>query len=251
MISTTASVDIMSGGRLVCALALGYRDVENEALGSPPRQRVGRFNEALQIVTGLWSGESFRFDGRYYQIPECQGTLLPVQRPHPPFWIAANNDPAIKRAARLADSWLISPHSRLSVVKRQMDIFRAARAAAGQPFPTTVPIRRDAFVAPTQSEAREHAERYLGDKYETYRQWGQDRALPADDRFSEDFAELSDDRFLIGTPEKVRDDLARYQDEVGITDVVLRLDPAGMPLDLVERSLRLFGEKVLPAFATS
>jgi alkanesulfonate monooxygenase SsuD/methylene tetrahydromethanopterin reductase-like flavin-dependent oxidoreductase (luciferase family) len=59
--------------------------------------------------------------------------------------------------------------------------------------------------------------------------------LPADDRFSESFAELSDDRLLIGTPERIRDDLARYRDEVGITDVVLRL----------------FGEKVLPAVATN
>jgi len=246
-----ASIDILSVGRLVCALALGYRDLENEALGSPARQRVGRFNEALQIVKGLWSGETFRFDGRYYRIPECQGTLLPVQRPCPPFWIAANNDPAIERAARIADAWLISPHSRLAVVKRQMEVFRAARAAAGRSFPAAVPIRRDAYVAPTESEAREHAERYFGDKYETYRQWGQERALPADDRFSGSFAELSDDRLLIGTPERIRDDLARYRDEVGITDVVLRLDPAGMPLDLVERSLRLFGEKVLPAVATN
>jgi|GEM_PF-4079490 len=55
----------------------------------------------------------------------------------------------------------------------------------------------------------------------------------------------------VGRPEQARDELERYRAEVGVTDVLLRLDPAGMPLDLIERSLRLFGEKVLPALATT
>ena len=246
-----ASLDIISDGRLDVALALGYRDIENDALGSPARQRVGRFNEGLQILKGLWSGEPFHFDGRYHHVPECQSLLLPVQRPHPPLWIAANNDRAIERAAQHGDAWLIAPHSPLSVVKRQMAVFQAARTAADLPFPTVIPIRRDAYVAPTVEEAHEHAERYLGARYETYRQWGQDRALPTEDRFSEDFSELSSDRFLIGTPEQVRADLERYRSAIGVTDVILRLDPADMPLELVERSLRLFGNEVLPAFASA
>lgn len=52
-----ATLDVISGGRLIVGVGLGYRDAENEALGLNPRHRVGQFVEALQVVERLWSGE--------------------------------------------------------------------------------------------------------------------------------------------------------------------------------------------------
>lgn len=245
-----ATLDILTGGRLVCGFGLGYRDLENEALGVPPQERVGRFEEALRVIEGLWRGGRFSFSGRYFRIPECEVTLLPVQRPRPPFWIAANSDQAIRRAARLGDAWMISPHSPIPVIKRQLEIYRRARAEAGLEPPAAVPIHRELYVAPTEREAWEQAERYIGPKYEAYRQWGQDRALPADDRFHEDFRMLARDRFIIGTPESVREQVERFRAELGITHLLIRSEPPGMPIELAERSLRLFGERVIPFFAS-
>lgn len=244
-----ATLDILTGGRLVCGFGLGYRDLENEALGSPPEERVGRFEEALRVIEGLWRGGRFSFSGRYFRVPECEATLLPVQRPRPPFWIAANGDRAIRRAARLGDAWIIAPHSPIPVIKRQLEVYRQARQAAGLGPPAAVPIHREVYVAPTEREAWEHAEKYIGPKYEAYRQWGQDRALPADDRFYEDFKTLAKDRFIIGTPESVREQVERFRAELGITHLLIRSEPPGMPAELAERSLRLLGEKVIPYLA--
>ncbi len=244
-----ATLDILSGGRLVCGFAMGYREIENQALGSPSNQRVGRFREALQVLDAMWRGEPFEFQGKYFRVPACRPTLLPIQRPRPPVWIAANSDGAVRRAARLGDTWAIAPHSPLPVVKRQLALYHDARSSVGLPPPPAVPIRREVYVAPTDEEAWEHAARYLGPKYETYRRWGQDRVLPTDDQFSEDFAELARDRFIIGSPARVRAELEHYQSELGVTDLMMTSDRAGMPIELAERSLSLFAEHVIPAFA--
>ncbi len=245
-----ATLDIISGGRLICGFALGYREVENIALGSPANERLGRFREALTILNGLWQPEPFHFEGRYFTVPEVTPTLLPVQRPRPPIWLAANSDGAVKRAARLGDAWAIAPHSPLPVLQRQLALYREARAAADLPAPERVPIRREVYVAPTSREAWEQAEQYLAPKYETYRQWGQDKVLPQDDEFSTDFASLARDRFIIGSPAEVRDELQRYETELGITDLMMTSDRAGMPYDLSVRSLQLFCDEVLPHMAT-
>ena len=241
-----ATLDTITGGQLVCGFAMGYREIENQALGSPASERVGRFREALKIVEGLWKGDVFKFEGRYFQVPECRPTLLPIQRPRPPIWIAANSDGAVRRAAELGDAWAIAPHSTLPVVKRQLELYKQSRIETHKAQPTSVPIRREVYVAPTAQEAWEQAAQYLGPKYDTYRRWGQDRVLPSDDRFSEDFSELAKDRFLIGSPDQVRDELARYEEELGITDLMMTSDRAGMPYELAVRNLRLFGEQVIP-----
>lgn len=246
-----ATLDILSGGNLVCGFALGYRDVENQALGSPAGERVARFRESLEILKRMWQGDPFEFTGDFYQVPSCQPTLLPVQRPGPPIWLAANSDAAVRRAARLGDAWAIAPHSTLTVVKRQLEIYQETRANAGLGAPSAVPIRREVYVAPTDEEAWEQAQTYLGPKYDTYRKWGQDRALPTDDQWSAEFTELAHDRFVIGSPETVREELERYESELGVTDLMMTSDRAGMPVELAERSLHLIGEEVLPKLQQS
>jgi alkanesulfonate monooxygenase SsuD/methylene tetrahydromethanopterin reductase-like flavin-dependent oxidoreductase (luciferase family) len=242
-----ATLDIITGGKLVVGVALGYRDIENEALGSPANERLGRFRESLDILNGLWKGEPFSYEGRYFRIPECQPTLIPIQRPRPPIWLAANSDGAVRRAARLGDAWAIAPHSPLPVLKRQMSLYKEERVQHGLAVPDVVPIRREVYVAPTHEEAWRQAAEYLGPKYATYRKWGQHTVLPEDDDFAEDFAALARERFIIGSPDEVIETLTRYRDELGVTDVMMTSDRAGMPYELSQRCVRLVGEKVIPA----
>jgi alkanesulfonate monooxygenase SsuD/methylene tetrahydromethanopterin reductase-like flavin-dependent oxidoreductase (luciferase family) len=246
-----ATLDIISGGNLICGFALGYREIENEALGSPSNERVSRFREALQILEKMWAGEPFSFEGAHFRVPSCMPTLLPVQRPRPQIWLAANSDGAVRRAARLGDAWAIAPHSTLTVVRRQLGVYREARAKAGLEPPTRIPIRREVIVAPTDSEAWEQAETYLAPKYNTYRRWGQHRVLPDDDEWVEDFGSLAQDRFIVGSPDSVVRELERYESELGVTDLMMTSDRAGMPFALAERSLRLFATEVLPALDRS
>ena len=74
--------------------------------------------------------------------------MKPVQKPCPPIWIGANADGAVKRAARMADSWFINPHQKMETIERQLDIFKAERERVGKPFPDELPLMREIFVAP-------------------------------------------------------------------------------------------------------
>src|SRR5271170_8198203 len=95
-----ASLDIMSEGRVVFGIGLGYREVEYEAFGVSLKDRVPRMLEALQLIKRLWTEEVVSFEGRFFRVHNATCTIRPVQQPHPPIWIAANADPAVVRTAR-------------------------------------------------------------------------------------------------------------------------------------------------------
>lgn len=244
-----ATLDVISGGRLIVGVGLGYRDAENTAFGLNPRQRVGRFVEALQVVERLWTGEPVSHRGTHFTLSDVRISMPPAQRPRPPIWLAANTDSGVRRAARLGDAWLMNPHTTGAALQRQLALFRDARRAAGRPAAREVPIIRECCVAPTAAEALAAGGAFLDAKYSAYRSWEQDRALPDDDQWSARFDELADDRFLLGDPVRVREEIERYRAQLGITTLIVRVQWPGMPQAEVLRSIRLLGEQVLPALA--
>lgn len=160
--------------------------------------------------------------------------------------MAANADAAVRRAALLSDGWAINPHGDFDTIRRQLNLFRTTRADAGLPPAETIGLGREIFCAPTRHEALAIARPYLGDKYDTYAEWGQDKALPGDESFCIPFETLAAERFIIGTPDDCTAMLHRWQHELGITDFVLRTNWFGMPYDTAHRSLRLIADHVIP-----
>src|SRR5215475_10042831 len=122
-----ASLDVIWRGNFVFGVGLGYRDVEFDAFKVPKGQRVRRFEQGLEIVKRLWTEDKVSVDTDVCTLSNVTLTCRPVQQPHPPIWIAANNDNAIRRAARLAETWFINPHATTATIKRQLDVFRAER----------------------------------------------------------------------------------------------------------------------------
>jgi len=96
-----ATLDVIADGRLIFGVGLGYRDVENQALGQDPRDRVARLVEGLEAVERLWSGEPVDYDGRHFKLRSARISMRPMQSPRPPIWLAANSDAGVRRAARL------------------------------------------------------------------------------------------------------------------------------------------------------
>ena len=85
------AIDLLSGGRLVFGAGLGSRPAEEfTAFGEDPdaRVRADRLDEGLEIVTGLWRGERFEFQGRHYQVAPTVFRPVPAQSPRPPVWVA-------------------------------------------------------------------------------------------------------------------------------------------------------------------
>jgi len=119
----------------------------------------------------------------------------------------------------------------------------------GRPPAAEVPLVKECYVAPETATAFAEAAAFLEAKYRVYRSWEQDRALPAGERWSPSFEELARDRFVIGDPVRVAEEIARYRERLGVTTLIVRLQWPGMGHAEVLRSIRLLGEKVLPRFA--
>ncbi|MBI3325993.1 MAG: LLM class flavin-dependent oxidoreductase, partial [Nitrospinae bacterium] len=240
------TLDVICEGRFICGVGLGYRDEEYEAFGVQRGERVARLVECLSVIKRLWTEEEVSHTGRFYQLTKARMLLKPVQRPHPPIWFAANNDGAVERAARLGDAWVINPHAKLSVLEHQIALYRKTLREAGKPFPAELPMIKELYVAPDRNTALLECRPFLETKYQAYAAWGQDKALPSEDRFDLAFEELVRDRFIIGDPDDCVRELRRYADALGVTHVIFRIQWPGMEQAKVLRTIKLLAEHVMP-----
>ena len=242
-----ATVDVMSGGRVIFGIALGYRDVEYLAFGTTQKERVRRFEENLEAITRLWTEDTVNMAGSHFTLEGASVGTKPVQKPHPPIWIGANADPAIRRAARLGDCWYVNPHNRIDTIVRQVEVYKRALDEYGKPFPREFPARREVFVARSREEAIRICAPYLGAKYAAYQQWGQGQAMPAGDNdLGVEFEELLRDRFLLGSPDEVADAILRLNRATGINHLIMSVQWPGMPQTLVLDELHMLAEEVFP-----
>ena len=243
-----ALLDVMSGGRAVLGIAIGYKPDEFALYGAELKRRGARFEEQLAIVKGLWAHESYSFAGKYYQV---EGRLepKPIARPHPPIWIGGWGDITLRRAATLADNWIPGPTAdlaRLLAGKRQ---FTANRRAAGLASdPVEWPLTRDVIIADTEREARDLAERHIMVSYRKEYAGGWKHPF-IDASIATDLDTVKKDRFLIGSPDQVIRDLHPFVEQYGMTHLICRLFFPGMPHRHIMRALELIAREVRPAFA--
>lgn len=243
---TVASLDIICRGNFIFGVGLGYRDVEFDAFRVPRGERVRRFEECLQLVKRLWTEENISYESDTCRLDGVTMTVRPVQRPHPPIWMAANNDRAVERSARLGDAWFVNPHARIETHLRQIDLYRAERERLGLAMPEELPMIKELFCGPDRASALAACEPFLGGKYGDYLRWGQDRAMPADETFDQSFHDLLEERFIIGSPEDCYEQLRPYHEQLGVNHLIIRTHWAGMPAETSLASMQLISDELLP-----
>jgi probable F420-dependent oxidoreductase len=103
-----ASLDQMSGGRVILGLGLGpvFADNYFRYFGTSRADAVRRFNEGLRVMKSLWTAVRTDFDGEFYQLANAGMEPKPVQKPHPPVWFGGQHPQALRRAARMADGYM-------------------------------------------------------------------------------------------------------------------------------------------------
>jgi probable F420-dependent oxidoreductase len=125
-----ASLDVLSGGRLRLGVGLGWNEPEYIALNENFKNRGRRIEEQIQVLRALWTQPLVQFKGRWHTIPDAGLNPLPIQQPIP-IWMGGTAEPAIHRAARLADGWMSnirSPQDAAPVVALlQQDLVRLGR----------------------------------------------------------------------------------------------------------------------------
>jgi probable F420-dependent oxidoreductase len=141
-----ATFDLLSGGRSILGIGVGWHEEEFALMGVPYRERGRRIEECLEILQALWAGDHVTYEGRHYRFRDLTIEPRPAQQPHPPIWIGggtqpsekvygqtvANIDPVLRRIARYADTWV--PHSSATpeMVRADWEKVQAFAAAHGR-----------------------------------------------------------------------------------------------------------------------
>jgi len=100
-----ASIDVLSKGRLLVGVGVGYVEGEFQALGIPYEERGPRMSEHIEVLREIWTHEKPAFDGQFTKFSGIQCRPLPVQDPHPPIIVGGMSPPALRRAVAQGDGW--------------------------------------------------------------------------------------------------------------------------------------------------
>lgn len=228
-----ATLDVISGGRLVLGIGAGGGEGDHNAYGLPypsTRERVAMMGEAVQVIRLLWSGERVSFEGEYYRLDNALCSPAPVQRPAPPILIGGSGERHLLRAAA-AHADITNMRADMSVAEHgaKRRVLDAHCEAVGRE-PSEVALSHNTHVFIGEDEAAvervlaEHAARH-GVSVEQFR------------------ASLSN--AIVGTPPQCMEQLRRYVD-YGIGWFFLLF-----PEPVSVGDLELFAEEVMPEFKSS
>ncbi|SHM73546.1 TIGR03619 family F420-dependent LLM class oxidoreductase [Cryptosporangium aurantiacum] len=127
-----ATLDVLSRGRLLAGLGLGWLPAEFAAAGVPFERRGARFEEYLRCLDAVWGPDPVAFEGEFYRIEPSTVLPKPVQRPRPPVLIGGDAPRALERAGRLADGWISRSTFDLTKLGPAVTTVRTAAEKAGR-----------------------------------------------------------------------------------------------------------------------
>jgi probable F420-dependent oxidoreductase len=104
-----ATLDVLSGGRFTLAVGAGYLKGEFAALGVDHSERNELFDEALDVLVAIWTGDDVSVEGRHFSARGVTAHPRPLTQPHPPIWIGGNSSQARQRVADRGDGWCPFP----------------------------------------------------------------------------------------------------------------------------------------------
>lgn len=127
-----ASLDVVSGGRVIAGFGNGWAEQEFAATGATKRGLGRRAEEFLTLIRRLWTDEVIEHHGEFYEVPAVRADPKPVQQPHPPILLGAVAEPALRRAGRLCDGWVSRSRTDLRTIGESVAVIRRAAEEAGR-----------------------------------------------------------------------------------------------------------------------
>jgi alkanesulfonate monooxygenase SsuD/methylene tetrahydromethanopterin reductase-like flavin-dependent oxidoreductase (luciferase family) len=212
-----ATLDAISHGRLTLGVAIGYREAELEAVGLTRKDRVPKLEESLALMKRLWSGEEVTFTGRYARVTKLRMGLTPVQQPHPPIVMGCQSERATARAARLTDGVFFGPQVGWGDIIKLIDVYRQARAEAGNPSPGMLGASRALLLGKDQADAARIGRAYLERTFANYRTWAMQESTMVPLALS--FDRPLQDWTVHGSTADCVETLLQARDEMGLTDI--------------------------------
>ncbi|MEX0729326.1 MAG: LLM class flavin-dependent oxidoreductase [Aquisalimonadaceae bacterium] len=234
-----AMADVLSGGRVFLGMGSGYLKHEFEGYGVNGAEKRERFDENLEIVTRLLSGERLTYEGKFNKIDAVRLNVLPVQQPYPPIAVAILRKEAAYHVGLKGHNMLCVPYGSLDSWDELPELtveFARGREEGGKP----VEPGDAAFVFHTHvAESDEAVRRAAAEPFDLYVR----TRLYAKRQTYDDI--LRSRLALFGTPEAVAEKLIELYD-LGMTHVITMHNFGHMPMEEIRNSMRLFAEEVMP-----
>jgi alkanesulfonate monooxygenase SsuD/methylene tetrahydromethanopterin reductase-like flavin-dependent oxidoreductase (luciferase family) len=258
-----AVLDVVSGGRLDVGIGRGGTLQDYETFQSDRADARARVEEGIALIQQSWSGAPFDFQGRFHSAQRVHVRPRPVQRPHPPLFIACNSEDSVRSAARLGLPTLSSFFVPVDELQRRHRLYRELAREAGRSPGEIEALEAQSWgmrvvhVAPSREEALRAIEApFMGyqQKMAVLRSDSAGGSVP--DSFDRSLLRLRSFQeylatgwTLLGTADEVREGLQQYLEATGYRRVLLLMALPGLDTALALRSMRLFAEKVAPAVA--
>jgi probable F420-dependent oxidoreductase len=213
-----ATLDVLSGGRVIFGVGAGGAPDEFQALGVPSHLRGRLTDEYLRLMLALWTQDPTSFRGRFFSFDDVRFEPKPVQKPHPPIWVGGRSDAALRRAVAVGEAWHPTA-MRPPALQERMDQLRhlaqeAGRSDGGPVVTVHQSIRLSDERSPVSGPGYRDGERRLGQ----------------------------------GTPQQIREDMAYYR-EIGVPVVVCNFASANT--EELLRAMDTFANQVMPYFSES
>ena len=238
------TMDHLSNGRFILGVGIGYRETELEAAGTNRGERVSRFEESLTLMKLLWSGEEINFEGRHWQVHNARVAVTPIQKPHPPVWIAAQSGRAARRAAAMGDACLLGPQPAWDDIRRLAKSYWEAVDGGGGQSSGLLGAHRSIAIARDRETAIREALAAAEGKSRMYGGWNMQEATTVDLGLSgtRDLSQWA----IVGSPEECAESIIRSYNEDGLR--YLGLGFLNLPEQHAARLeyLQLISEELLP-----
>jgi alkanesulfonate monooxygenase SsuD/methylene tetrahydromethanopterin reductase-like flavin-dependent oxidoreductase (luciferase family) len=234
-----ALLDILSGGRVYWGAGRGFDPKEFRTFGMTADESYPRFRESVEIVMSAWSSPRVTYQGKYFSIEDIEVLPKPLQRPHPPMWVAAYSPSAIEWAAERGYSIMLDPHSPSSLIGEKMRTWRTMLAQHGHKTEgRVIPTVRLLAIADTDAKAAEVARDGAKWLLRSY-------VNPNGERGDNDtmLQRYVDSMVIHGTPERVTDQIRQLHEEIQLDYLI------AAPLS--HETFLALTDHVVPKLATS
>jgi alkanesulfonate monooxygenase SsuD/methylene tetrahydromethanopterin reductase-like flavin-dependent oxidoreductase (luciferase family) len=260
-----AMLDALCDGRLDCGFARAFLPHEFAHFGVRLDESRARFDEGVAQVRLLLEQENVTSEGRFHSFRNVTSLPRPTQLPRPPFYVAAlGTRESFERAGANGYGIMAIPMAG-AAMRELIGVFRTARAAAGYEGPGDVMLAFHMLCHENQGEAERLAagpiNRYLRSLVDAASDWTSGVQSADYPGYDQVIASLAQETFetqvekcaaWVGTPERILDTIANYQSEIGPFEIAsLQVNFNDLPLAVAERSMRLFGERVLPQLSAA
>lgn len=238
-----ALLDVLSGGRVNWGAGRGFDLKEFEVFDVPPEESYQRFHENVDIVLHAWRNERLNYNGQFHTYRDVEILPKPIQKPHPPIWMASSSPNAIEWSASKGYAILMDPHSPHKTIAEKYMAYRQGLSQHGHTHDQDTPIARLIAIGKTDAEGEAIARAGATWTVASYLKPKTD-SNPNDHGIQDDSDPVKryiDDVIVHGSVGRVIDELQRLEEEIPLNYLL------ASPLSH-ETFIRLTDE-VIPALA--